>query len=186
MKRNQTKKMVVTAMCIALGVVLPVAFHSIPNAGSVLLPMHIPVLLAGLLCGWPYGLACGLLAPILSSLTTGMPPMAYLPSMLFELAAYGLMAGLLTNFIHTGKRIADIYIQLVGAMLAGRIVYGVLNALIFSAGKYSFAIFLSGAFITALPGIVIQLALIPAIVAILEKAGVVERGSGTGALNLKG
>lgn len=176
MKRDQIRRLVYAAMCVALGVVLPVAFHSVPNAGSVILPMHIPVLLCGLLCGWPYGLACGILAPLFSSLFTGMPPMAYLPSMLFELAAYGLAAGLLTQFIHTGKRMADIYIQLVGAMLAGRIVYGVLNAFIFSVGKYSLAIFVSGAFVTALPGIVIQLVLLPAIILAMEKSGIVDRG----------
>lgn len=176
MERNQIRRLVYAAMCVALGVVLPIAFHSVPNAGSVILPMHIPVLLGGLLCGWPYGLACGILAPLFSSLFTGMPPMAYLPSMLFELATYGLVAGLLTQFIHTGRRMADIYIQLAGAMLAGRIVYGVLNAFIFSAGKYSLAIFVSGAFVTALPGIIIQLVLLPAIILAMEKSGIVDRG----------
>ncbi|HBN82057.1 MAG TPA: ECF transporter S component, partial [Ruminococcaceae bacterium] len=87
MKTNQTKKLTAAGMCIALGIVLPIAFHAIPNAGSILLPMHIPVLLCGLLCGWPYGLACGVLSPLLSSLLTGMPPAAYLPSMVCELAA---------------------------------------------------------------------------------------------------
>ncbi len=185
MKKNQTKQMVLAAMCVALGVVLPVAFHSVPNAGSIFLPMHIPVLLCGLLCGWPYGLSCGILSPFLSSLLTGMPPIAYLPSMLCELAAYGLAAGLLTQFAHSGKRMVDIYVQLVGAMLAGRIVYGILNALIFSAGEYSFAIFISGAFVTALPGIIIQLVLLPTIITILEKAGVIERDLDTKALQIK-
>lgn len=182
MKKNQTKQMVLAALCVALGVVLPLAFHSIPNAGSIFLPMHIPVLLCGLLCGWPYGFACGILAPLLSSLCTSMPPIAYLPSMLCELVTYGLVAGLLTQFVRTGKRMLDIYIQLVGAMIAGRIVYGVLNALIFSAGKYSFAIFVSGAFVTALPGIIIQLVLLPTIVLILEKAGIITKSSDAEAL----
>ena len=149
-----TKQLVLAALCVALGVVLPVAFHSIPNAGSVLLPMHIPVLLCGLVCGPVYGLLSGILTPLLSSMITGMPPMAYLPSMLCELAAYGLAAGVLRRFVRTGKRPLDLYIQLVSAMLIGRLVYGVMNALIFSAGNYSFAVFVSGAFVTALPGIV--------------------------------
>ena len=156
-----TKQLVLAALCVALGVVLPVAFHSIPNAGSVLLPMHIPVLLCGLVCGPVYGLLSGILTPLLSSMITGMPPMAYLPGMLCELAAYGLAA--------------DLYIQLVSAMLIGRLVYGVMNALIFSAGNYSFAVFVSGAFVTALPGIVIQLVLLPAVVLLLEKARLVEK-----------
>lgn len=175
MKKNQTKRLVAAAMCIALGIVLPVAFHTVPNAGSVLLPMHIPVLLCGLICGWPYGLACGILTPSLSALLTGMPPAAYLPSMICELAAYGLASGVLRNVIHTGRHVLDLYLQLIGAMLAGRVVYGVLNALIFSAGSYSFQIFLSGAFVTALPGIVIQLALVPGLILALERANLIEK-----------
>lgn len=185
MKKNQTKHMVLTAMCIALGVVLPIVFHSIPNAGSIFLPMHIPVLMCGLLCGWPYGFACGIFAPFLSSVITGMPPMGYLPSMLCELATYGLVAGLLAQFVHTRKQIVGIYIQLIGAMIAGRIVCGVLNALIFSAGKYSFAIFISGAFVKAIPGIIIQIVLLPVIVMVLEKAGIIERNLDTNALQMK-
>ena len=161
-----TKQLVLAALCVALGVVLPVAFHSIPNAGSVLLPMHIPVLLCGLVCGPVYGLLSGILTPLLSSMITGM---------LCELAAYGLAAGVLRRFVRTGKRPLDLYIQLVSAMLIGRLVYGVMNALIFSAGNYSFAVFVSGAFVTALPGIVIQLVLLPAVVLLLEKARLVEK-----------
>ncbi len=178
MGKNQTKKLVISALCIALGVVLPFTLHAIPNAGSILLPMHIPVLLCGLACGWPYGLACGVLTPLLSSLVTGMPPMAYLPSMMCELAAYGLVAGLLILFIHTGNRVVDLYLPLVGAMLGGRVVYGVLNALVFAAGKFTFSAFIAGAFVTALPGIVIQLALLPAVILILEKAKVIDRRPG--------
>lgn len=84
MKRSSTRRLVMAALCVALGVVLPMAFHSVPRGGSIFLPMHIPVLLCGLACGWPYGLACGVLAPLCSSLITGMPPAAYLPSMLCE------------------------------------------------------------------------------------------------------
>ena len=93
MKENQVKKLVMAAMCVALGIVLPMAFHTIQNAGSIFLPMHIPVLICGLLCGWQYGLICGILAPVLSSLFTGMPPAAILPAMLCELAVYGFDYG---------------------------------------------------------------------------------------------
>lgn len=174
MKQSPTRRLVMAALCVALGVVLPLAFHSVPRGGSIFLPMHIPVLLCGLACGWPYGLACGVLAPLCSSLITGMPPAAYLPSMLCELAAYGLIAGLLARFVHTGRRPADLYIQLIGAMLIGRVVYGVMNALVFSAGAYSMAIFLSAAFVTALPGILIQLVVLPPLVLLLEKARLLE------------
>lgn len=172
---SNIKKTIYAALCVALGVILPIAFHSIPNAGSIILPMHIPVLICGLICGWPFGLACGILAPLLSSLITGMPPIAYVPSMLCELAVYGLITGLLFKFIHTKKTIADTYISLVGAMIAGRIVYGILNALIFSVGKYSMSIWLTSAFVTSIPGIIIQLIIIPVLIVALEKAKLTER-----------
>lgn len=174
MSQGSTKKLTMAAMCVALGVVLPIALHGIPNAGSVLLPMHIPVLLAGLACGWPYGLACGILAPLLSSLLTGMPPAAYLPSMVCELAVYGLVSGLMAKLIRLKSPVASTYIQLVAAMLAGRAVYGVVNALIFRAGSYTFQIFFTAAFVTALPGIAIQLLLLPPVLVLLRKARLVE------------
>ena len=80
---KNTKKMVITALCMAIGIILPITLHAIPNAGSILLPMHIPVLLCGLICGPVYGVICGVMTPFLSSLLTGMPPAAYLPSMIF-------------------------------------------------------------------------------------------------------
>lgn len=167
---TKTKRLILAGLCVALGVVLPIAFHSVANAGSIFLPMHIPVFLCGLVCGWPFGLACGVLAPLLSSIFTGMPPMAYLPSMLCELAVYGLASGLLMRYIKTGKLLADLYLSLAGAMLAGRIVFGLLNALIFRAGSYSLPIWMTAAFVTALPGIVIQLAVLPALVLSLIKS----------------
>jgi hypothetical protein len=167
---TNTKSMILAGLCIALGIVLPVAFHSVANAGSIFLPMHIPVLLCGLICGWPYGLACGVLAPLLSSLITGMPPMAYLPSMLCELAVYGFVSGLLMRYVKTGKLLVDLYLSLVGAMLLGRLVLGLLNAVLFRAGEYSIAIWTASAFVTALPGIILQLAIIPVLVFALKKA----------------
>ncbi len=171
---SKTKKyvweLVISALCVALGVVLPVAFHGIPNAGSILLPMHIPVLLCGLLCGPAYGLACGILTPLMSSLITTMPPMAMLPSMICELAVYGFVAGLLILLVRTGSQIANVYISLVGAMLVGRVVYGAVNALIFRAGEYSMQMWLTASFVTALPGIVIQLVLLPLVVLALRRA----------------
>ncbi|MGI5850193.1 MAG: ECF transporter S component [Christensenellales bacterium] len=174
MEYFSTKRLVFSGLCIAISIVLPLAFHSIPNAGNVFLPMHIPVLLCGLVCGWPYGLSCGILAPLLSSLITGMPPAAYLPSMLCELAIYGMLAGVLQKVFTLKKIIADIYIKLIASMIMGRIVYGLVNALFFQVGEYSFTIWLTSAFITALPGIVIQLILIPLIIISLKKAKIIE------------
>lgn len=174
MRASNIKNLIVAAMCAALCVVLPMAFHAIPNAGGIFLPMHIPVLLGGFLCGWPYGLCCGLLGPALSSALTGMPPAAVLPSMACELAAYGLVTGFLFPRVRTRSRSANIYICLISAMLCGRILNGILNALIFQAGRYSMQIWLAAAFTTALPGIVIQLVLIPSLLLVLEKAGALQ------------
>ena len=168
-----TKRSIITAACIALCVVLPMAFHAIPQGGSIYCPMHIPVLLCGLLCGWPFGLLCGLAGPALSTVLTGMPPVAYLPSMLVELAVYGAVSGLMMRTIKTGRLYPDLYISLVVAMLAGRASGGLANAAVFSRGSYSMAAWATGYFATGLPGIIIQLALIPSIVFALEKANLV-------------
>lgn len=169
-KMSYVKRSIITATCIALSVVLPMAFHSIQNAGSIFCPMHIPVLLCGLICGPAFGLLCGLVGPLLSSLFVGMPPMAYLPPMMVELAVYGLVCGLMINLIRTKKLYADLYISLVIAMVAGRIIAGIAKALIFSTGSYSLAVWTTSYFITCWPGLVIQLALIPTIVFALMKA----------------
>ena len=170
-QQNLVKNLVTTAMCIALCVVLPMAFHMIPNAGSVISPMHIPVLVCGLVCGWQYGLVCGLVGPLLSSILTGMPPIAILPAMMVELAVYGICTGIMIKLVNTGKLYADLYISLIVAMLAGRIIGGLSRALIFARGEYSIKAWATGYFVTSLPGIIIQLIFIPAIVFALYKAG---------------
>ncbi len=167
------KKSIITAVCLALCVVVPQAFHAIPNAGSVYLPMHIPILLCGLICGWSYGLLCGLAGPALSTLFTGMPPVAYLPPMLVECAVYGLVSGLMMQIIRTRKVYVDLYLSLIIAMLSGRIVAGVARALIFARGNTTMATWATSYFVTSLPGIIIQLVLIPSIVFALMKARLV-------------
>ncbi len=166
---TKTKKLILSGLLTAFGVILPVLLHGIPNAGQVFLPMHLPVLLCGLVCGWHYGAACGILVPVLSHLITQMPPAAILPSMVCELAVYGLTAGLFFALIHTKSLAADLYLSLIGAMLAGRVVFGVLNALIFRAGEYSLAVWATASFVTAVPGIIIQLIAVPALVLVLYK-----------------
>lgn len=169
-KMSPVKKSIITAVCIALCVVLPQAFHAIPNAGSIYCPMHIPVLLCGLICGWQYGLLCGIAGPLVSALITGMPPAAVLPGMLVECAAYGALTGLMMQLVHTKKVYPDLYISLLVAMLGGRIVSGIAKALIFSAGSYSMTAWVTGSFVTSLPGIIVHLVLIPSIVYALMKA----------------
>lgn len=169
-KMSPVKKSIITAVCIALCVVLPQAFHAIPNAGSIYCPMHIPVLLCGLICGWQYGLLCGIAGPLVSALITGMPPAAVLPGMLVECAAYGALTGLMMQLVHTKKVYPDLYISLLVAMLGGRIISGIAKALIFSAGSYSMTAWVMGSFVTSLPGIIVHLVLIPSIVYALMKA----------------
>ncbi|MCM1285902.1 MAG: ECF transporter S component [Acetobacter sp.] len=172
-KMSVVKKSIITAVCIALCVVLPQAFHAIPNAGSIYCPMHIPVLLCGLVCGWQYGLICGIAGPLLSNLFTGMPPAAILPSMMIECAVYGLITGLVMKFLFTKKVYADLYISLISAMLCGRVISGIAKALIFAKGEITIAAWAASSFVTSLPGIIIQLVLIPAIVFALMKANLV-------------
>jgi len=172
MMKFDLKSLVFAALCVAIGIVLPQFFHSVPNAGSVFLPMHIPVLLCGFLCAWPYALLCGIVTPVLSHFITGMPPTAVLPAMVCELAVYGLVSALLFRFVRPKNLVVRTYIALVGAMLAGRLVAGILKALIFNVGKYSLNAWVTSSFVTALPGIVILLVLIPAIVVALARARV--------------
>ncbi|MCL2372673.1 MAG: ECF transporter S component [Defluviitaleaceae bacterium] len=183
---SNLRKLVVTAMLIALCVVLPMAFHAIPRAGSIILPMHIPVLLAGLICGWKFGLIAGVAGPFLSSVLTGMPPMGVANLMMIELGVYGLVAGLLAHWVHTKIASLDLYISLIGAMLVGRVVAGIAQAMYFFGGAlfagrytdgvyatYTLALWTASYFVTSLPGIVIQLAFIPSVVLALERERVI-------------
>ena len=170
--RSSIRNMTMAAVCVALCVVLPIAFHSIPDAGTVFLPMHIPVLICGMICGWPYGLLCGLMGPLVSSALTGMPPIAFLPSMMVECGTYGLVSGLVLKVIRTQRTYADLYIAQIIAMLAGRVVSGIAKALIFSPGM-ALSAWVTASFITALPGILIQLIFLPSVVCTLMKAKVI-------------
>ena len=169
MKLTYSKRIVLTALCTALCVVLPMAFHAFPGGGTVFLPMHIPVLLCGMLCSWPYGFICGLLGPALSSLTTGMPPAAILPSMMVECATYGCTAGAMLELVHTKKTYLDLYISMVTAMVLGRVVAGFAKAFLFAPGTPIFA-WVGTSLVSGIPGIVIQLALLPTIVFALMRA----------------
>ena len=169
---RSVKKLTLASVCVALCVVLPIAFHSIPDAGTVFLPMHIPVLICGMICGWPYGLLCGLMGPLLSSFITGMPPVAILPAMMVECGTYGLVSGLMLKYLRSGKVYLDLYGALIVAMLAGRVVSGIAKALIFSPGL-AMSAWVTASFITALPGIAIQLVFLPGVVYTLMKARVI-------------
>ena len=170
--RTATIRLVFTAFFVALGCILPPLFHMI-GAGTVFLPMHIPVLLCGFVCGAPYGAACGVIVPLLSSLFTGMPPVFPTAlAMALELCCYGAITGLM--FI---KFNWNLYASLIAAMLCGRIISGLANmALLGLAGQeYSLKMFLTASFITSMPGIIIQIIVVPAIIAILVKTQVITR-----------
>ena len=167
---GKTKKLVFAGLLVAMGILLPIMFHTIPNAGSVFLPMHIPVLLAGFITGPIFGLLCGILTPLISSIATGMPPAAILPSMICELAVYGFATGFFYNKMKFDNETLKIYLSLIFSMLLGRVTYGILNALIFKAGAYSLNIWLTAAFAKAIPGILIQLIIIPVILLAVKKA----------------
>ena len=166
------KKLVYSAMCLALCLVLPFLTGQIPEIGSMLLPMHIPVLLCGFLCGGGWGAAVGFCAPLLRFAIFSMPPMPGCVSMAFELATYGLVVGLLHKKL--GKGMKGIYMSLICAMVAGQLVWGAAQMAIMSlnGGSFPFSAFVAGAFTSAIPGIVLQLVLIPVLVRALDKAGV--------------
>ena len=171
--KTSTRKLTLSALFLALGLVLPLITGQIPQIGKMLLPMHIPVLLCGMVCGAPYGAVCGLLGPMLSSVLTGMPTAALMPAMMVECAAYGLTTGLMLRLVRTGKTYADLYLSLVAAMLVGRLVSGVTKALFFMAGQYTMQAWIAASFVTALPGIVLQFAVVPSIVYYLMRAGLI-------------
>ena len=168
---SSIKKICITAIMIALCTILPILFH-MAALGSAFAPMHIPVLLCGLICGSWYGACCGLIGPIISSLLTGMPAPTILISMVPELITYGIITGLLMRIVRTGIRSADLYISLVTAMLAGRIVAGIAKALLYMSNGESFtlALWISSHFVTALPGIICHLIVVPLLMMALYKA----------------
>lgn len=171
-KHNQLLKMILSALFLALAYVLPFLTGQIPQIGSMLCPMHIPVLLCGFICGWPWGLVVGFISPLFRSLTTlGMPPL--FPTalcMAFELAAYGAISGLMHRFLPRKK--PYIYVSLLTAMLVGRLIWGaaMLICMGITGGSFAFTAFLSGAVLNAVPGIIIQIILIPIVVMVTEKA----------------
>lgn len=168
------QKLVLSALFLALGLVLPFLTGSIPEIGRKLLPMHIPVLLCGFICGWPYGLAVGFITPLFRSVLFSTPVM--MPTavgMAFELATYGAAAGLL--YAKLPKKNWAVYLSLIGAMLAGRIVWGIVSIPLngIHGSTFSFQIFLSGAVLNAIPGIILQVILVPVIIMALKRANLV-------------
>ncbi len=165
----RNSKLVLASFFLALCYILPFFTGQIREIGAMLCPMHIPVLLCGFLCGWPWGLAVGLIAPLLRALTLGMPP--FFPTavcMAAELGVYGLIAGLMYRLFP--KRLPYIYCSLLTAMVTGRLVWGL--AMLFSLGvqglSFGFSAFFSAAIINSLPGIILQITFVPFIVRLVN------------------
>ncbi|MCC6093836.1 MAG: ECF transporter S component [Eubacterium sp.] len=175
MRHEQVRKMVQAAVFLALGQLLPFVTGQVPQIGSMLLPMHIPVILCGMICGGGYGLLVGIICPLLRSVLFGMP--ALFPTavaMAFELGTYGFVSG----FLYSRSRwqcIAAVEKCLIAAMAAGRVVWGIAMTVLMAAagGVFTFQLFLAGAFLNAIPGIILQLIFIPAFMLALHKAGLV-------------
>ena len=168
----QTRKLTYAALFLALALVLPFLTAQIPEIGSMLSPMHIPVLLCGFLCGWPWGLAVGFIAPPLRSVLFGMPAMfPGAAAMAFELATYGAVSGLLYRMLPRKKW--SIYATLITAMIVGRVVWGIARWILagLSGKGFTWAMFLAGGFTNAVPGIILHIVLIPVLVMVLDRAG---------------
>ena len=170
--RQYVLNLVLSAMFLALGIVLPFFTGQIPQVGSMLLPLHLPALICGFVCGWPWGLLVGFLLPIARSLLFGMPPLVPTAlAMAFEMAGYGAVAGLLYQRLRPGR--GRVYVALIGAMLAGRAVWGLASWLIYALltqSRFALAAFWMGGFVNAWPGMVLQVVLVPLIVIALERA----------------
>lgn len=168
--KSPARDLVLAALFLALAFVLPMITGHVPQIGNMLCPMHFPVLLAGFVLGGPWGLALGFIAPLLRSLLFGMPPMFPIAiSMAFEMAAYGAVSGWMYRKVpHT---LPMTYATLVTAMVAGRLVWGAVRFVLagLTGSSFPFSAFLSGALLTAIPGIIAQLILIPLIVTALKK-----------------
>ena len=176
MNKSQKKlirTLTLAAMCLALAIVLPFLTMQIPQIGQALSPMHIPALLCGFICGPFWGAAVGFVAPLLRHLMFGMPPLMTAIAMAFELAAYGFFAGLFYKILP--KKIPYIYVSLVGAMIVGRIVWGIVKFFISiaQASEFTLAAFIAGAVTGAIPGIICHIILVPLIVIALKKARLV-------------
>lgn len=168
---TKTKNIILAALFLALGMTLPLVTMQIKEIGDSLLPMHFVIMLCGLICGPQYGLICGFLLPFLRSAIFGMPPLY--PNAIWmsaELLTYGFVVGYLyKNFFK--KQIWWLYLCLIISMLSGRIVWGITKTLLLTASgnAFTFGAFLTGGFLDAVPGIIIQLVLIPIIITIINE-----------------
>ncbi len=170
------RNMTTAAVMLALGQVLPFITGQIPQIGSMLSPMHLPVLLCGFTAGPAWGALVGFICPLLRSVLFSMPRMfPTAVAMAFELCTYGFVSGFLFQKAKK-QNLVSVYTSLIGAMLAGRVVWGVVQYILLNAtgSAFTFQAFLAGAFINAVPAIILQLVLIPVLVMALGKSGFIK------------
>lgn len=171
MNRKYIRKLTFCALFLALGLVLPFFTGQIKEIGNMLLPMHIPVMLCGFVCGWQHGAVVGFITPVFRSVLFGMPIMyPNAVAMAFELAAYGLICGMIYNLLKR-QNLLTAYISLISAMLGGRVVWGIAQIVILGLGgnSFTFTAFFASAVTNAIPGIILQLILIPPVVVVMKK-----------------
>lgn len=180
-KANKALNISTSAMFLALGILFPLLFHAM-GLGSQFSPMHLPILLAGMICGAMSGLAVGLLTPFLSSLISSMPPIFPMAvAMAFELAVYGFVSGLFMSIFSGVKnkviKNLGIFLALVIAMIAGRCVFGIVMWILtaIQGGTYTFAIFIGSVLLNSWPGCILQLIAVPAIMYVLKSARILEK-----------
>ena len=168
--KSPVVKLVYSAVCLALCLVLPFLTGQIPQVGSALCPMHFPVLIAGFICGPWWAMAVGLTAPLLRHVIFGMPPLLTAIAMAAELAAYGWVSGGLYSVLP--KKTSNIYVSLIIAMISGRVLWGAVKVLLtgVSGEAFTWSLFIGGAITGAIPGIILQLILIPTVIMALKRA----------------
>lgn len=173
MKNKKLVNLILAALFLGIGLVLPFLTGQIQKIGNMLLPMHIPVLLCGFICGPQYGLLIGAILPVMRSAIFGMPVMyPNAVAMAFELAAYGFISGFLFSRAKW-QCVRSLYRCLVAAMIGGRVVWGVAQCILLGLGSFTVEMFIAGAFLNAIPGIILQLVLIPAVMLALDKTHLV-------------
>ena len=175
-RSSSVRRLVLSGLFLALGLVMPFLTGQIPSIGSMLLPMHIPVLICGFVCGWPYGLAVGFITPLLRHWIFGMPPMPNAVAMAFELAVYGFCTGLFHKLLP--KKNVFVYVSLILSMICGRIVWGIASLVIYGLTDKAFTwqMFAAGAVVNAIPGIILQIVIIPPIIIALRRGNLLKDG----------
>jgi len=167
--RTVIRDLTIASLCLAVALVLPFFTGQIPAIGAMLCPMHIPVLICAYLCSWQWAALVGFMAPFIRFALFSMPPMPFGIAMAFEMATYGAVAALMYRLLP--KKKAGIYISLITAMIAGRVVWGAARMIIagVTQSEFTWSLFIGGALLEAIPGIILQSILIPVIVMAVKR-----------------